>query len=296
MREDGLPVERFHPSHQPRYRVVVLQKLYDPEHLVLAKQLQAQKTKIVFDLCDNHFFNPTNDPTWAQQAEWLQAMLNQADVVTVPTAALAERLGRPCVVIRDGVEPCPPAGWLSTLPRRRAFIELVWYGIARGSRGAGGLCDLLEIADTLGDLAQQFALRLTVISNSEETYRRLIAPLDFPTRYRSWKSHANLCRLLPLHDVCLLPLSCNPFTVCKSCNRLALALFLGVPVVATAIPSYREFGDFCILDDWHNGLRAYLESQTLRRQHAEAGGAYVRAHYTIQKAASEWRQLFEELL
>ena len=305
LRRAGLEVETFRPQDRRRYRVVVLQKLYDREHLALASELQAQGTRVVFDLCDNHLYNPAGDASLAEQAERLRVMLARADVVTVSTPTLAGQLPCPSCVVRDGVEPPPPVGWLErALPARRAPrgpeapAELVWFGISAcgGSRAPAGMSDLLGIADVLEKLAQHRPLRLTVISDSEALFKQIIAPLDVPTRYREWKSHANLCRLLPLHDVCLIPITRNPFTDCKSPNRLALSLQLGVPVAATGIPSYREFGDFCALDDWEGGLNAYLESAEVRRRHVEAGRAYVGEHHTMEKAAEEWRKVLERLL
>ena len=65
----------------------------------------------------------------------------------------------------------------------------------------------------------------------------------------------------------VVPISPNPFTRCKSANRPALALAAGVPVVADAIPSYRELAPYLTLDDWAGGLRhAPMASCSIRRR------------------------------
>jgi hypothetical protein len=74
-----------------------------------------------------------------------------------------------------------------------------------------------------------------------------------------WDSYESFCERFRQHDICILPINLNPYTRCKSNNRLALSLLLGVPVVADTIPSYEEFERYCLLDNWHENLRTYLK-------------------------------------
>jgi len=225
-------------------------------------------------------------------------MLEVADVVTVPSEELARHLPVPAVVVRDGI--APPPGWSRfygpLLPRRGECVEIAWYGMAGSGRAPSGMRDLLQIAPVLERLSGEFPLRLTVISNSREAWEKEIRPLGLPTRYLEWGSHGRFCGLLPRHDLCLIPVNRNPYTLCKSNNRLALSLYLGVPVVADAIPSYREFEPFCVLDDWEGGLRRYLGSAEARQADAAAGQQYVRERYGVERAAADWWSLFERLL
>ena len=102
--------------------------------------------------------------------------------------------------------------------------------------------------------------------------------------------------MLPRHDLCVIPINDNPYTHRKSNNRLALSLYLGVPVIADSIPSYREFDRFAVLDDWERGFDRYLASPSTRQRDAEAGRAYVESRYLVRHAAEEWWRLFERLL
>ncbi len=45
-----------------RSDVVVFQKAYSDRHLRWAARLRRRGTCVVFDLCDNHLYNPTGDP------------------------------------------------------------------------------------------------------------------------------------------------------------------------------------------------------------------------------------------
>ncbi|MEJ7708822.1 MAG: hypothetical protein WKF84_02960 [Pyrinomonadaceae bacterium] len=46
--------------------------------------------KTVFDLCDNHFYNPQNLPTLDERAIRLQRMIDLVDSVSVSTPELAK--------------------------------------------------------------------------------------------------------------------------------------------------------------------------------------------------------------
>lgn len=310
LQKAGLPVELFEPKRERQYKVVVLQKLFEEEHVQLAQRLQAQGTKVVFDLCDNYlYYSPGNrlQEKYEQQAQAVLRMLDVADVVTVSTSELARHLPCPSVVVRDGLEPVETGSRLwrggvsaifgNSAPKSRSeYIELVWYGKASSNRAPAGMRDILSVAEVLENLAKDFPLRLTVISDERELYEESINPLKLPTRYLEWDSYESFCERFRQHDICILPINLNPYTRCKSNNRLALSLLLGVPVVADTIPSYEEFERYCLLDNWHENLRTYLKNPELRRQHAAAGSVYVRSRYTVDQSAADWWDVFDALL
>jgi hypothetical protein len=306
LRSRQLPVELFNARRAFDYRVVVLQKLYDAEHLELTRALQARGVRVIFDQCDNHFYNPTDKPSFQQRAIKLQQMLETADVTTVSTQELATEIethsGIVPLLVRDGISTPQIsswqrrlASWMAHRRRGQSTFHLVWYGNSGGSPGHTGIQDLMRVAPTLEAMAREDALCLTVISNARATYEKHIRPLPFPTRYEEWRSHEWLCARLPHFDVCILPFTLNPFNCCKSNNRLTLSLALDVAVAGDAIPSYREFSAFCILDDWPR-LSEYRDNPELRREQVAGGKAYVRQHYSVERAADEWWDVFQRLL
>src|SRR5256885_2059369 len=102
------------------------------------------------------------------------------------------------------------------------------------------MINVAEIVPQLEELHQETKISLTIISNSESAFKEYFGSAKFPTRYFPWK-YETFRSLFSLHDICILPIRPNPFTVCKSNNRVVLSLMLGLPVVTTAIPSYEEF-------------------------------------------------------
>jgi hypothetical protein len=87
-----------------RSDIVVFQKAYDERHLRLVRRLRRRGTTVVFDLCDNHFYNPNNSPVRAARADRLRRMIGLADVVTVSTTRWSprERCGTRPTGLRHG--------------------------------------------------------------------------------------------------------------------------------------------------------------------------------------------------
>jgi glycosyltransferase involved in cell wall biosynthesis len=305
----GVVVELFQPAHLENYKTLVIQKSCELEDIELARKAQARGTHVIYDGCDNLFYFEEGDDVHAARAARLRRLLAHCNSITVSTPALQkvirEETGREAVVIPDPVvTPRRLSRWrLAAMAgvlrrqwrarRKGAPLELVWFGNHAIAGAEGGLRDLLHIAPLLEKLHREYPLRLTVISNGHELFDATIKPLPFPTRYCGWRHYAHFCGTLPAYDVCVIPFSRNPVTECKSNNRLALSLYLGVPVVADGIASYREFAPFCRLDDWEKGLREYAAAPMLRRDDVRRGRRYVEENYTLSQIAQQWKKLFD---
>src|SRR3546814_13316965 len=96
-----------------------------------------------------------------------------------------------------------------------------------------------------------------------------------PTQYVEWDLKSS-ARIIAEHDVAVIPVVSNPYTVCKTNNRLVFALHLGLPVVADPIPSYQAFSEACVLGDWETGLRRYLSDHSLRKRPPHAARQIIR--------------------
>ena len=130
-----------------------------------------------------------------------------------------------------------------------------------------------------------------MISNSRQKFDRLIAPWSVPTHYLEW-SPLTFPPALRAHQIALIPVTQNPFTWCKSNNRLATALAAGLGVVADTIPSYQEFAQFCRLDDWEKGLCDYVGDPAVRSRDVQAGQALVSRFCSPERIADAWQGFF----
>lgn len=304
LRQNGVPAELYQPRHQDQYKLVVFQKNYSVKEQQLARALKQSGTLIVLDLCDNVFFNPLHDEIYARKAREAQKMLDIADVVTVSTPELAKHFNSQTVWVRDGVEriakkpsiPLLAMNLKNRLHNNSRFRELVWFGVAESECGHRLMLQLLRLKETLACLQRSFNLRLTVLSNKKRLYHKHVRKLPLPTRYFQWRSYEGACQLLQQHEICLLPISLDPFTACKTHNRLTLALSAGLGVVGDSIPSYQRFAPYCFLDRWEEGLRAYLSDPSLRQQHVNEGQKFIKNNFMVEHSAYDWWRLFHSML
>jgi glycosyltransferase involved in cell wall biosynthesis len=304
----GVQADIVPPDGSGTYDVVVFQKAYAKRDLGLAADLAARGTKVVFDLCDNHFFHPEPRPEHADQTRRLREMIARADVVSVSTAEIAKLIHDKATFVVDDAVELPPIGTgaerrAAAKRRRRAAgrppVRVVWQG-QHGTRvPRSGIYSLSKVVPHLEALHQQLPLRLTVIGNSKDAFRSVLGDVGIPVRYRPWRLRTFAGHFKD-NDVCVIPNDVNPFTVCKSNNRVVLALMMGVPVVADPIPSYRELSGFVTFagpdGGWAEAVRAYWVDPDLADDHVADGQRYIRTTYTPQRVVDQWSQVLRAAL
>lgn len=313
LRRQGHAVDWFDPESAARFRAVVLHKQYDPATRALAERLQRAGTRVIFDLCDNHFYNPKALPEWEQRAQDLRKMAQLADAVVVPTATLAEIVAQECtlksppVVIPDAFDkladvPVPLKDRIrQALPsrllmrrvrasREQGRLPLLWFGNHGNPYADGGMLDLLGIRGQLESLALRLPLHLTVLSNSREKFEANFHGWSFPVVYGAWSAQ-HFAAVARLHAIALIPAQDNPFTRVKSENRVVTAFAHGLAVVADPIPSYRAFADHLCFGDWARSIERYASDGALRLRHVEAGRQKSLELCGIEPIAGQWLQV-----
>jgi len=205
LRRRGCPVELFDPTRRDSYAAVIYSKAYGPEVQAEARRLRGKGTRIVLDLCDNHFYNPDGREILRAAAAELHRMLDLSDELVASTEAMADVLrgetgtDRPITVIGDAaetsIEGVPSSPWSRWWAARRLrglaarlralphATPLVWFGSHGGPAGEHGMGDLVIIREALVALHREHALTLTVISNSAAKFRRLLRSWPVPTQY-----------------------------------------------------------------------------------------------------------------
>ena len=312
----SFPVELFKQAHLPKYSAVIFSKLYDEKNYTLALELKKLGKAVIFDICDNHFYNPNRLEKFQVVRARLLRMLSIADLVVTSTTTLAEVLVKEAklvampVVIGDAVEGDAVSmrdaekGWVSNLTRkfrqetnirRNGITNVLWFGIHGGENAPYGMLDLLHQKDLLINLSKRYPLQLIVVSDSRNKFAKYIEPLPLRTLYLEWGSMP-FSEILRHSDINIIPISQNPFTACKSNNRLATALYAGVPTVADEIPSYRDLAPYCILDNWEYGLQLYLENKAIGEKHTTSAKSYISKRYTIAQIGDRWSQHLAKFL
>lgn len=308
----GHDVGIFQPGQQTKS--LVLSKRYDPRSMALAGELRAKHhTRLILDLCDNHFYSQSQSGFWEERAENLRQAVSSVDLVIAASSALAnviqmETGRKDVVVIGDTVEQphFPPLSARFTSPPSELGLamlhmimtrwgtapgrRLVWFGSQGSPNAEGGMSDLLRIRPLLESLHRDRPLSLTVVSNNKTQYKRIIAPWNVPTHYVSWHPKT-FSSVLTMHDVALIPITPNPFTRCKTGNRVLTALAHGTCVIADRIPSYEQLSDCIVLDRWNEGLDRLMADAAYREKLLEAGRKQLQETYSAGHIASQWEQV-----
>jgi hypothetical protein len=267
---------------QPAPKVLVLSKRYDRKTLEVAKQLRTSHgTKLVLDICDNHFHFLNPDLVVVERANDLRRAVASVDLVVACSTYLRDVIEDevpdhpPVRVIGDLVEPpslpsavvhaCHPLAWLQLqklnheLKKTSADIQrrLVWFGNHGSSHVEGGMSDIRKLLPLLGDLHRRKSLSLTVVSNSRTKFEEVSETADFPMLYSPWL-RPFFSRTLMAHHICVIPITPNQFTLAKTDNRVVTALVHGLHVVADSIPSHRGHTRQVCLDRWEEGLESAM--------------------------------------
>ena len=307
---------RVHRPGGPAPRTLVLSKRYDAASLGHAQDLrQRAGTKLVLDLCDNHFHYECAVEPFVQRAADLRTAVRSVDAVVAASNALADEVRQqvpdaaPIEVIGDLVEPRlpPPRRRIERLRQRWRLVRLrfglrparaapgrrlVWFGNQGSPNVEGGMSDLASVQQALHDHHRVAPLSLTVISNSRERFESLARDWSFPSLYLPWSS-ATFDDALALHDIALIPVRANPFTRCKTANRVATASVHGLAVAADTIPAYEEFRDCIVLDDWGTGLARLMQRADDRHAAVQCARAILGERYAPAVIAARWLALLQ---
>lgn len=300
-------------------RVLVLSKRYDEKSLDVAIKLRdTYGTKIVVDLCDNHFYSENDSTFWLKRAEMLRNAVIKADLVICSSKPLADVVATEVhkhirvEVIGDFIEyPFLPTGLKKFFhPSSELSIfayenrlkslniadgrRLVWFGNHGSSNASGGIDDILLIKSELESHHKKQQLSLTIISNNKNKYDNIARALSIPTIYVEWNKYT-FSRIMLSNDIALLPISINPFTKCKTNNRLATAISHNLQVAATSIPSYEEFVNCVLLDDWAAGLEGYMNNQSVRESQNKLAQQKIDKDYSLSVIADAWENCLSAL-
>lgn len=292
LRRSGVDARLYERSDRRTYDVVVFQKAYTSTDIDEACRLREAGTRVVFDLCDNHWYRVDPDQAHLERVARLETMVALANLVTTSTPELARLVPSGAEVVDDALDPVA-----STLPARVAARvlahrrrDLLWFGNAGTLDPPYGLVDLLGLVPILNAASKDRELAVTVVTDpSAPMLDQVKREADFEVRVRSWH-YLSFGALARAHHACLLPAQSNPFTTAKTSNRAVTALRCGLAVVADDLPAYRRLGDCIKIGGWEANLHEYLDNPPAARADAERGRAFVDARFAPSVIASQWKQ------
>ena len=71
---------------------------------------------------------------------------------------------------------------------------------------------------------------------------------------------------------------------------------LGLPVVATEIPSYEEFEPWMLVEGWQENITRYAARPRPRAAPRRGAQAHISSTYTPQRVVEQWNRALESLL
>lgn len=263
--------------------VLVVSKVLTRGKYEIVARAQTLGTRVVFDLCDDHFHTPQLEVTYRR----LAAAADRLVASTPEMAAVIEReTGRNAVVVSDPYEG--PAGEPSFSPAHQR-LRLLWFGHPTN------FDTLTAIIPGLQQLSREMPLGLEVISDPAGTrVEEALRSLDggeqshFTTRFTRWSAEATWQGLAAC-DLVLLPSLDGSRKQVKSPNRLVESLRAGRFVVGYPLPSYRPFSGYTWLGaDVCAGVRWAVANRAEAEKRLLAGQRYVDAHYSPASIARLW--------
>lgn len=220
--------------------------------------------------------------------ESFKRCVRMADMVTVSTEPLADQMRQYNPNVR--VLPNFVHGDMLYLDRpRRDRVTVGWSG------GMSHLADWVPVSDPLREVFDSHPdVDMHFIGI---TYAPL---LRRECRYTPWKPDVWDYYQGVDFDIGLAPLVDSPFNVCKSHIKALELMALGIPVVASDVPAYRDLvvdgvTGYLVSDEagWRNRVTDLVNDEAMRTEMGKAGRE-VASQWTIQAGWKLWRDVYEE--
>jgi glycosyltransferase involved in cell wall biosynthesis len=245
--------------------ILIFQKVFDEKAVEFAKAAKKRGIKTIFLLSDKH------------ETEMIKA----ADQLVVTSDFLREyfdaNYGTNAVVIEDAIEV--PEG-LCKKHTEKETLQLVWTG-------HGDNWHTLDIIrDVLAEMKDK-SFTLKTISNHPEADVQ-------------WKLETVFQEILT-GDIAVIPARDDEWAKGKSNNRLTMFMALGLPVVASPIPTYAK-----IVNNGKNGFLAatkeewmqcllLLRDAALRQRVGQQARNDVLSAYSIDVIGKQWVSLLSRM-
>jgi hypothetical protein len=169
---------------------------------------------------------------------------------------------------------------------------LLWFGNHGAPHGEFGMLTLLPIMPEIIRVAKKVPIKLIIVSNNEEKYRRHFSDLPFPSEYKNWNA-LGIFDDVKAADICLIPNSRDAFSHTKSPNRAVLSLYHGTPVVATGVPALEDFKHCVAVDDWEGGVLSYLQDPAKVAHDIDNAQSVIERKYVLPVVAKGWAELLK---
>lgn len=288
------PRTKFTPDDEQVAQIDVIagQRIMNPDGVMLWEHWK-DRVKLVYET-DDDMLRPDTSSGLAHLLddgvrETFRHCLRISDLVTVSTEPLAEQMrayNPNIAVIPNHID----ADMLYIDRPQRARVTVGWAG------GMSHLIDWVHVADPMRDVLTQHPdidMHFYGIDYSPLLKRTCRYT---PWRVDVWDYYKNID-----FDIGVAPLADTSFNTCKSHIKALEYMALGIPVVASDRPAYRDMvvdGVTGYLvrteDEWRDRLTDLINDTAMRTEMG-AKGREIAANWTIQQGWKLWRNAYQEV-
>jgi hypothetical protein len=196
------------------------------------------------------------------------------DVTIVPTEGLARELGIVNFIAIDDLLEVPRDCFKRSYESGEA-IKVVWVG---HPYYASFLTDWIERVRSHPDIRNQFEFEI-------------ISKGDFATK--TWREHTVFQDIIDC-DIAIVPVPMSQYCINKSTNRLAMMFALGMPVIASPLPSYLTLGKpglnmlFAESPERAQEHLIYLKSESARQQLGTEARKSLGDRFSVDRIGAMW--------
>jgi hypothetical protein len=244
----------------------VFSKPYHTDSVLLeAYKRMASGLDYVFDICDDVFERGGEVP------EYTRWMIRNAKAVTASTEEMAEIVSRETSIKATVIsDPCE---FTQKPIKDISSPKVMWFGTGTN----------------LGMLKGLIIPNLEIVCSDNNYVRRFLSKIPYDFKFTEW-SLENLEDAFDRNNIVIIPADESRKRSVKSPNRVFESIRNGLSVVASPLPSYKQFDEYITLDtDIQRGLKNV-------KQLTPEAQEYVHDNFDISVIGEQWKQLFKKTI
>lgn len=277
----GEKAEIYRPLR--KYDVVIFTKTYSKRALHLAEKLKTKGVLVIADAyCD--FWG---DKSRADDIDVTVSLANLADAVVVcsgPQMELFQKFNRKCLCIPEGINHRMFDA--SKICTNKSPVTLVWCGYSTKAS------DLYSIKSVLSEVLESGLCELLIISEKNPN-------IDFFKYKFVTYNERTIAEDMCLGDVFIAPrLLTEEAKLQHSILRVTLPMAVGLPVVASPVPSYNDTPAIICHkeDEWIDSITALAKDEDYRDKMGQTCKDYATNAVSISVTTGKYLDLINSLL
>lgn len=274
-----------------RYDLLIFQKNFNPDALAFAQRAQQKGTKIILDINVNYFDASFLTSAYRYLHDDIMRFTELADSIITPSPFIRTYANRLFPHKRIVVIPEMIVEQFFSVRKKPPLrpTTLIYSGYAAKAP------EVHLIEKNLQNLGRQQTVTLLCICDSDPQLR--LSGINY--RYVKYRQ-ARIHRQLLAGDIAIAPRDLrNAYNRGHSFTKIGYPMAVGLPVVASPVPSYHG-SPAIVIDDfgsgWERALRRLLEDPAYYREISARGVRYCAEHYSAASVARRYDTLLQQLL